>query len=318
MRRLLVPMAVIGLAMTAGCGDKEGGKDAAGAGAQATAPGGASAGGAVDAKKQKVENLIADCMKKQGFQYVPHVLADLVPESASYAGQLSVLEPADEVRKFREKYGFGVMSRLVYPDDPAVKLPDIDPSKNPNNAIRDRLDAGRREAYDRALDGVVDPGTDGKHHKGDIKVPGCSSTAYTEVFGDTTPDEASQRARERAYTAFQTDPEVVADAQKWADCLRGQGYKVNYTRPGEIETGMATLAMDGQLPAEPGESVQVPTGGAATAAVAGSAPLSAEAAKVGLQRETKAALADLDCRTDYATLVRSKYAKVLRDGDGKG
>jgi hypothetical protein len=314
MRRLLVSLAVIGLALSAGCGDNKGGKGTPdGGGARAGAP----AAGADDAKKQKAENLIADCMKQQGFQYVPHVVVDTEPESVRFTGQLSVLEPADEVRKFREKYGFGVMSRLVYPDDPAIKAPDIDPAKNPNNAIRDRLDAGRRKAYDLALDGIVSSGADGKP-KGDVIQPGCSGKAYTEVFGDTTPDETTRKAQERAYTAFQTDPEVVAAAQKWSDCLRGQGYKLRYTRPGEIETDMAALAMDGRLPTGPGDSAQVPTGGAATAAVAGAAPISADAAKAGLQREVKAALADLDCRTDYAALVRSKYAKVLKDGDGKG
>jgi hypothetical protein len=310
MRRLLVPMAVVGLALTAGCGAEDAGKDAA-------APAGASATGAVDAKRQKAENLIADCMKAQGFQYVPHVIADVDPDSSRFAGQQSVLEAPDDVRRFREKYGFGVMSRLVYPNDPAVKQPEFDPAKNPNNALRDRLDPSRRKAYDLALEGVVDTGEDGKH-KGDVKVPGCNGKAYTEVFGDTTPDEASRKAQGRAYTVFQTDPAVVAAAQKWADCLRGQGYRLKHIRPGEIETGMAELAMDGRLPAAPGESDLVPTAGAATAAVGGSTPVPAAAAKAGLQREVKAALADLGCRTDYATLVRSKYAKVLTAGDGKG
>ena len=312
MRRVLMTLTALGLLFAAGCSAEEapeGVKDDAGG--QIAAP----ARGEVDSKKQKAENLIADCMKKQGFQYTPHVSADGESGQFSFAGQLSVLEPADEVRKFRQKYGFGVMSRLVYPNDPAVAVPDMDPSKNPNNAIREGLDRNRRKAYDLALDGVVDSGADGQH-KGDVKEPGCSGKAYSEVFGDTTPDKATLRARQRAYGAFQADPQVVAAAQQWADCLRGQGYKVQDARPGAIEVALATVAMDGGLPAGPGDSAEVPADGAATAAAGGSASVQAADASAGLQREIKAALADLDCRTGYAALVRAEYAKVLRDGDG--
>jgi len=326
MRRLLVPLAVLGLALTAGCGDKEAGNDAAGAKDPAAAA--ANAAAETDTKRQQAENLTADCMKQQGFKYVPQVIEETREDVGRFAGGLSVLEPADEVRKFRQKYGFGVFGRLVYPNDPAVARPDVDPAKNPNNAIREGLDAGRRKAYDLALNGNFADlkGSDEevekkmKEEEAKGKKRGCASESYTKVFGDAEQNAAGQKAKERAYQAFQTDPEVVAAAQKWADCLRGQGYKVEFTRPGEIDLAMATAAVDGKLPAGPGEDgdVKVPNGDTMTAAVGGSASMAPAEAKAGLQREIKAALADLDCRTDYATLVRTKYAKVLTDGNGQG
>jgi hypothetical protein len=326
MRRMLVPLAVLGLALTAGCGGKEAGNDAAGVKDPAAAA--ANAVAASDAKRQQAENLTADCMKQQGFQYVPYASAEVLQDSARFAGGLSVLEPADEVRKFRQKYGFAVFGRLVYPNDPAVAVPKVDPAKNPNNVIREGLDAGRRKAYDLALNGNFEE-TKGsveevekkmKEEEAKGKKRGCANESYSKAFGDAEQNATDQKAKERAYQAFQTDPEAVAAAQKWADCLRGQGYKVEFTSPGEIDLAMATAAADGKLPAGPGENgdVKVPTGDSMTAAVGGSAPIPPAEAKAGLQREIKAALADLDCRTDYATLVRAKYAKVLIDGNGQG
>jgi len=67
MRRMLVPLAVLGLALTAGCSDQEAGD------ADAGAPAGATTAAAADRnqKQQEAENLVADCMKAQGFKYVP-------------------------------------------------------------------------------------------------------------------------------------------------------------------------------------------------------------------------------------------------------
>lgn len=325
MRRMLVPLAVLGLALTAGCSDQEA-KDTADAGA----PAGATTATAADRrqKQQEAENLVADCMKAQGFQYVAQVPEDIEQDSGRFAGGLSVLEPEAEVRKFRQKYGFGVFGRLVYPNDPAVAAQGPDRTESPNDAIRSGLDAGRRTAYDTALQGTVtefkgDPAEVERKQKAEVaqgKKLGCAREAYVKAFGSTEVNAPAEQAREREYAAFQTDPQVVAAAQKWADCLRGQGYKVSSARPGEIDLAMATTAVDGKLPAGPEEDsgLPVPESDTMTAAVGGSASIAPAEARAGLKREIKAALADLDCRTDYATLVRTKYAKVLLAHDGQG
>jgi hypothetical protein len=315
---MLVPLAVLGLALSAGCGDEDPGTGAAGP-AGAADPTGAAAPGEADAQQLRVENLVADCMKKQGFRYVPRPLPMASDDQGRFTGPASVLEPADEVRRFRQKYGFGVFSRLVYPNDPAVAAPRIDPADNPNNAIREGLDPARRKAYDLALQGADDVRTDEDKakKKADSGPQGCYGTASEQVYGPATRDEAASKAAERAYAAFQTDPETVAAAQQYADCLRGRGYPVTSARPGEVESSMSVAAMDGKLPAEGPDGAKVPTGGAATAAVAGAAPVEPEVARAGLEREIKAALADLDCRTGYATLVRAKHAKTITAGRGQ-
>jgi hypothetical protein len=265
---------------------------------------------------QEVENRTADCMTEKGFRYVPFVEPITRDELGRFAGPPSVLESPNDVRAFREKYGFGVFAKLVHPDDPVLSPPAV---RNPNSAVRDALDPARRQAYDDALNGSGDyPKTEAARRNSTWK-PGCSARAWTEVFGDGKHDEAASKDARRAYAAFQTDPEIVAAAQEYADCLRGRGYEVITTRPGQIEGAMSEAAMDGRLPARTGpDGAEVPVGGAVTAAVAGDTKLSVDEARAGLQAEIKAALTDLDCRTDYAILVRSKYAAVVAAGSGRG
>lgn len=308
MRRVLVPLAALGFTLLTACGGQDAGPAAGGAPSPAADP---------QAQQQEMENLIADCMKKKGFQYVAHVAATGEGQLGvgRFTGPSSILESPNEVRAFREKYGFGVFAAMVYPNDPAVVIVKSN-AVNPNTAIREALDPARRQAYDLALNGDQE-GVKGE--RGLEKVtgePGCGGEASIKVYGEGRTEAATEDV-ERDYAAFQTDPEVVAAAQKYADCLRGQGYKVTTTRPGEIEETLNNAAMDGGLPAQAGPNgVKVPVGGAFTAAAAGEAELDPEVARAGLQAEIKAALADLDCRTDYALVVRTKHAGVVAARNG--
>ncbi|MGA5299926.1 hypothetical protein ACPCHT_08360 [Nucisporomicrobium flavum] len=314
MRRVLVPMAVLSLALITACSGNDAGSQAAGATPGAVGATGAAAEGA--AKLQEVENRTADCMKKKGFRYVAYVEPAASDARGRFAGPQSVVESPNDVRAFRAKYGFGVLAKLVYPNDPVLTPPT---GHNPNTPIRDALDPARQKAWDEALNGSGEFPKVGSDRKKSTWKPGCAAQASTEVLGDAQQDEAASKEGQRAYEAFQTDPQVVAAAQEYADCLREQGYKVTTTRPGEIEAAMSEAAIDGRLPAQTGpDGGKVPVGGAVTAAVAGDKKLSPDEAKAGLQVEIKAALADLDCRTDYAIQVRNKYAAVVVAGNGRG
>jgi hypothetical protein len=304
-RRLTVSLAALGvaaLAAVSGCGAKT---DAGGGG---SAPGGTAEPGASASATQdssgvqdansaevKAENFTADCMKGKGFRYIPHALnfGTDANKIADYAGMNFVLSPPDEVRKFRAKYGFGGYGRLVYPNDPAVAEPVDTP--NPNNAIRAALDPAQQKAYDQALNG------DYRKLKAGGKLPagkvdqGCGGEASLKFYG-TGPSKKEQQDNSREYAKFTGDPAVVKAAQKYGDCLKQKGYRVKDARPGWISQAMFT-----------GWSDKVPQG-----------KVSAAAARSGLTKEIKAALDDLDCSTDYATLARTKYAKAVRAGGGVG
>lgn len=292
MRRSLLPLALCAAVLLAGCtgtSDTKAGEQETGGSAFDLA----KAQSDSQAQHQRLESLIADCMKKQGFQYLPATGQDRRTRPAEVLnGRSSVLRPAEEVRTFRQKYGFGsVYARLVFPDDPAVALGEGEKGdgKDPNADIRTALDNARRRQYDLALTGVT-------NEPGPTYTPsaGCQGEAEAKIWpGGAEEQKKVQEARERASSAFQTDPAVVAAAQKYADCLREKGYRVPSRTPGEIEVSLYEQAL----------------------AVEEGSVSKADAAE-GLRKEIEAALADLQCRTDYATIARTKYAKAIFEAGG--
>jgi hypothetical protein len=294
MRRLTVSLAALSLALLAGCGGKA--ADGAAGTAKRDAATGTPDTGDANSAEVKAENMIADCMKGKGFRYVPHPLSfDDDNQVAKYAGLSSLLEPVDQVRAFRAKYGFGAYARLVFPNDPAVAVRQVDPNQNPNNAIRAALDPAQQKAYDKALTGDSD-GLTVKEAKTKSADQGCAGEASLKYYG-SGPSKDEQAAAGREYAKFQNDPAVISAAQKYADCLKNKGYRVSSAQPGRVEESMFDDA---------------------TAKAENAGAVSAAAAKSGLTTEIKAALDDLDCRAGYATLARTKYAAAVKAGNGVG
>jgi hypothetical protein len=190
------------------------------------------------------------------------------------------LQPDEVVRPLRQKYGFGVAAKDVYPNDPVVARPNTSAEENPNNKIREELDDAQRAAYDKAM--------------GDEGIPGCGEEAYKTVFGTTDIKRAEADAR-RALEKFQADEAVVAAAQKYADCLRGKGYRITTGKPGEVETFLLH---------------QVRPAAAAAVGDEDTAPGSGDP-RTALAEEIKKALADLDCRGEYAEIVRTRYPAIV-------
>jgi hypothetical protein len=285
MRRTLISLAVTvtGLTLLTGCGGT-----GTGTGATSTTGPAAASGGLSDeaTKRQTAEKMIADCMKEKGFQYEVAPPLEMGSRSSEFTGPSSLLKTDEELRQYRQKYGFGIYSAQLYPDDPMVKEPEMNPDNNPNNKIREALDPARQEAWDAAFSS--DP-------KAGRAEPGCSDIAYEQIFGSGDPDKQAEEAR--AYETYRTDPDVVKAAHEYGDCLRGKGYKVESTEPGTIENGVYDLI---NAPMMNGEEV------------------SAAEAKKRLGEEITASLADVDCRGDYAIIARTEYATVVTRGGGVG
>ncbi|MFC0111070.1 hypothetical protein [Kibdelosporangium aridum] len=74
-----------------------------------------------DQERARVENLIADCMKAQGFEYVARPRSsDNTAEiqEKNVGGRDPSMAPYDALKTYRQKYGFGVYSRDVFPGRP--------------------------------------------------------------------------------------------------------------------------------------------------------------------------------------------------------
>jgi hypothetical protein len=160
-------------------------------------------------RQARAETLIRDCMRAQGFEYVP---VDPGAQRAALVGSAGLSE-----EDFEKQLGYGITT--LY--DKERSLP-----ANPNAVIYNALTPADQRAYDDTLYGenhgatfaqAVDTGFFGQ-------LGGCTKSATEEVFGGkellntlvSLLDELDQRVV--------TDRRVVAAIDKWSDCMRDAGY----------------------------------------------------------------------------------------------
>jgi hypothetical protein len=182
------------------------------------------------AKQRKVEDGTAACMKTAGFEYVA-----VPPESNPKSKFNDAFNlPPD---KFAEQYGYGIST--------------IDWSKmgedtsNPNTAIRNKLSATAKKAYDKALNGqfatgggnVVAMPADGKNNaKVDM---GCRGKAAEAVYGkgddklaDFSKYDSLFKDLDALRKRIEADQRVVDATAAWSDCLADAGH-AGFKKPDE-------------------------------------------------------------------------------------
>ncbi|MEV5497363.1 hypothetical protein AB0M50_18390 [Nonomuraea fuscirosea] len=271
--RTIVPMAA--LAVLCGCGGAAGT-----AGPSPSAPGD---------KKHRLEAAKADCMKQQGFKYVPFVSRSRQPDTDESRERAAGDYQA--MRKYREKYGFGVFALYVYPKEfghPAVK-PD-NPEINPNWEIQSSLSKAQSGAYRKALDA-------------------CMVTAADQVLGLKLKSGADYYAeqntiRRRALkSGVNSDPELVELAGAMATCLKGKGHAISDTTPVAMakrgqEMFRAQEDKLGRAQRDDVPDVAPPEKEGELSMIYAPA-LTPEEARPYLNREIKAALDDLECGRDF-------------------
>ncbi|MGV9379244.1 hypothetical protein ACWDRB_25730 [Nonomuraea sp. NPDC003707] len=264
--------ALLALAALSGCGGAT----------ESAAP---TPGSTAEGKEVQIEAAKADCMKQKGFKYVAYVTPHK-PGTEDDKSRASGNYQA--MRKYREKYGFGVFAQHVYPKEMGTTGLDNEP--NPNMKIQNALSKTQMQAYRKAMDA-------------------CQVSAANTVLGlklKSTEDfydaqfKASVRARKGT---LNTDPELVELATAMATCLKGKGYAVGDTAPVAMsELGQKTwLGNEDKLGREqmddvpdvapPAEDDKVPRYYAPT--------LTPEQAKPYLAKEIRAALDDLECGKDF-------------------
>ncbi|MEU1302654.1 hypothetical protein [Streptomyces shenzhenensis] len=233
------------------------------------------------------ENAKAACMKKRGFTYTPN------PGFTSNEANSSI-DGADYelARKYRQKYGFGIHSRAVYPNDPAAPGP-VELS-DPNKPYRDSLPGAQQKAYDKALGTQGAARVDGTY-EGPSK-GSCSAEAELKVYGpaksaaEQEQENAKRSERDRqAGQALNGDQQLVSLAQEYASCLRKAGIAVTTTQPTSIGDTVKFQV-----------SAQVPPD---------AQPLSKQEAMPKLTREIDLALKDLECGKEFRAAYWPKFKK---------
>ncbi len=268
---------VLCLALAAGCGS--------------AAPAAQPAPTATSSNPQRIQALVADCMKQQGFRYVAWV-----PQQKN----LSELDKAatgdyEAMRKQRAKTGFDVFVMLA---DRSLMEDRVlwKGSDNPNSAIKEQLSNSQRTAYDKA------------------EVT-CKSSAVKQVTGKVVKDDADRAEQETKMIKQATerelngDPKLVELAAAMGECVKGKGYQVDSLRPTDIDSRgpdafeaikQSIAKKQGMAdPDRPGSYYEP--------------KLSQADARRYLNQEIKAALDDLECGRDFYAAYSPRAAQIASE-----
>ena len=237
-------------------------------------------------KQATAENLIRDCMKTHGFEYVPQDPA--AQEAALLGAQLSKED-------FEKQYGYGITTLYEQRRQQAVA--------GPNKAYRDSLSEADQKAYDKALYGddptatffdALDSGDFGR-------LGGCLKQATEEVFGGADTLETLSAKLDELDEEMRADARMVKAVKDWSACMR--------------EAGFDGLEEQEEVDAVLKEKLEAIVGSASDEAAAGDAePEYDKAALAALQKEEVAMVtADIDCEEEHVADVEEEVTKEYEE-----
>jgi hypothetical protein len=244
--------------------------------------------------QSRVEGKIGECMKAQGFDYVP---VDPFAQQQALTGKARL---SDE--DFTKEFGYGISTLFGRGNA----------QSDPNERIRKSLGTADRAAYDRALGGD-NPGVTFAEavDSGDFtELGGCTKQASDEVFGGAATLTSLVGKLDELDERIVQDQRMVTATEKWSACMRDKGFQ--YEEPDAIDEDLTrrfhAIVGAGTRPgatAPADTSVQVDRG-----------------ALTNLQREeVKIANADIDCEkkeiTPVERVVRPQYEKTFRQENQK-
>jgi hypothetical protein len=217
---------------------------------------------------EQVQQLLAGCMDRAGFEYVPVDVATIERAQASVRK-----EPGLTSREFKERWGLSVTTRF---DDPVRTI-----GLGANVHIMEGLSEADREAYELTLFGENrDSDFAFTFDEEDFSsTGGCTREAVAQVF---TPDQLEGTYVNPKDILVESDPRIIEAQDKWTQCMLDKGYKYEKDQDAIIEDYEQRL--DALLA---GDDPQTLTGARLDALHA----LQAE--------EIKVSLADRDCQALY-------------------
>lgn len=260
-----------------------------------------------DAQERLVEELVADCMTAEGFEYTPPLIETEPDET--FGGEYETLE------EFRAAEGYGVFSWLLRAAEGAFPEPPTGPQVDPNSEYVQSLSDAEGEAYWQALAGSRDFYESeeewAEEHPGepmpemDLEAAGCRRKAEQEVLGrseelvlvEAELDLLLDELRDRVLA----DSQVIDAEKQWAACMTDHLYSFStsediynylYTKKNELEgrepdpETTTTTA-----PAEGDDSGVLPPG------------VTIEMVRALFQEELTIAAADIECSVDRDAVV---------------
>ncbi|GEL19919.1 hypothetical protein [Pseudonocardia asaccharolytica] len=160
---------------------------------------------------ERTQSLIADCMKRAGFEYIPVDVATIGRAQESVRK-----EPGMSRREYKQRWGLSVTTRF---DDPVRTI-----GLGPNVQIMDGLSAADRVAYELTLFGE---GRDSDFafalDEEDFSATGgCTREAVAQVF---TPEQLEGTYVNPKDVLVAQDPRVIAAQDEWTRCMQDKGYQ---------------------------------------------------------------------------------------------
>ncbi|AYY11416.1 hypothetical protein EF847_00445 [Actinobacteria bacterium YIM 96077] len=186
---------------------------------------------------QRFEELVAECMQEEGFEYVPRSADDLESANSEFE-EAFALEPEE----FAEEYGYGFTTLMAgNEEEPA----------DPNEEIREDMSETEREAYDRALWGDM-TGTEeavseeGAEQTAPPEPPapedrGCQGQASAEVYEQSEGESVDMRDFDGLMSdvsalqeRIRSDPRLEDAVSEWQHCMADGGYP-DFEHPDDAE-----------------------------------------------------------------------------------
>lgn len=179
---------------------------------------------------EKVEQLIAKCMRKQGFEYVP---ADYTTTRRAMVSDKSL--PGMDESEFIEQYGFGV-STLYNGHAPQLNdgyCPGRIGLGKQNIEVFKKLSPADQAAYNRALFGENVNATFAVSLENEnfSRCGGCTLEAIKQVF---KADQLSASYYNVKDALINKDPRMKAALRDYSQKMRAEGF--NYNHPDEVQT----------------------------------------------------------------------------------
>ncbi len=183
-------------------------------------------------QEQQVQELIAECMAQEGFEYIP---ATRPFNDAGFGA------PGDV--EFASDFGFGITTFYGETESPFFEDDWVDP----NLAIVEGLSESERNAYYDTLHGssfssggfgfdtdsataVSGDGSDSEEVIVDTGFEGCSGEAYEEVYDFEGLEEIyEQLDLDSLFERVEADPRVAETYVEWSACMNERGY--DYENP---------------------------------------------------------------------------------------
>ena len=177
------------------------------------------------AQQMRVEEIVAECMAEQGFEYIP---VDYSQQGFTMTSEDLDVEWGS--REFAEKYGYGATTD-PWGNEAAMAEPPDQEWVDPNQDYVMSMSETEQAAYYSALYGDQDYPEEGEEDEWvyDWTTAGCQGRAQHEVY-ESAPgldDETYQALMEEMNTMWEgimSDPRLTELNALWATCMSEAGH----------------------------------------------------------------------------------------------